>query len=108
MQFRKILIEAGANVIPAEVEAHRPEIVSVLLGEPEAITGRTIPQMVASAWKGKTELRVAALLSRPPWDRMAEDIREWLLEEGWYWLDTKGGRRWFPPEHDSSECAEVR
>lgn len=104
MDFRKILIEAGANVIPAEVEAHRPEIVSVLLGDSQAIAGLTIPQMIASAWPDKTELRVAALLSRPPWDRMAEDIREWLLEEGWSYLNMEDGRRWYPPEYDLSAC----
>ena len=102
MDFRRILEEAGANTMPAEVQAHRPEIVSVLLGQPEAITGLTLAQMLAEAFPEKTELRVAALLSRPPWDRMSEDIREWLLEEGWIYLDMEDGRRWYPPEYDLS------
>lgn len=107
MDFAQILREAGANVIPLEIEVHRPEIVAVLLAQPEAITGMSIPEMVASAWPGKAPLNVVARLSRPPWDRMAEDIREWLLVEGWYWRDTREGRRWFPPEYDSGAWAET-
>ena len=77
---------------------------NVLLSDPEAIAGRTVPEMVSSAWADKPELRVAAIVSLPPFDRMAEDIREWFLEMGWYWVDTKDGRRWYPPEHDLRSC----
>ena len=108
MDFEQILIEAGATVIPFDLSAHRPEIVSVLLAQPETIAGQTIPEMLAPAWPDKPYLEVATRLSRAPWNSMAEDIRDWLLAEGWYWLDTEDGRRWFPPEHDSSAWAEVQ
>ena len=107
MAIERILIEAGAHVRPLEDESSRPEIVNVLLAKPEAITGQTIPHMIAPAWPEKPYMAVAERLSRPPWDRMAEDIRECLLAEGWYWRDTRDGRRWFPPEHDSSAWAET-
>ena len=106
-QIHQILIEAGANVTPLDHENHRPEIVNLLLAKPKAITGQTIPHMIAPAWPDKNYMEVAARLSRAPWDRMAEDVRECLLAEGWYWRDTQDGRRWFPPEHDSSASAET-
>ena len=107
-QIHQILIEAGAHTIPHDIEGHRPEIVNLLLAEPEAITGQTIPEMIAPAWPGRNYMEVAARLSREPWRSMTEDIRDWLLAEGWYWRDTPDGRRWFPPEFDSSGWAEVQ
>ena len=107
-QIHQILIEAGANVIPRDIADYRPEIVNVLLAQPDVITGRTVPEMVAAAWPGQPTMHVAARLSRPPWDAMADAIREWLLAEGWYFKDTaEGGRRWFPPEFDSSGWSET-
>ena len=107
-QIHQILIEAGAHAIPLDIYGDRPEIVNLLLAQPEAITGQTIPEMIAPAWPGRNYMEVAARLSREPWRSMAEDIRDWLLAEGWYWRDTRDGRRWFPPEFDSSGWAEVQ
>ena len=66
MAIERILIEAGAHVRPLEDESHRPEIVNVLLAKPEAITGQTIPEMIAPAWPEKPYMEVAARLSRAP------------------------------------------
>ena len=107
MAIERILIDAGARVRPLEEESYRPEIVNVLLAKPKAITAQTIPEMIAPAWPDKPYMEVAARLSRPPWDRMWADIVESLLADGWHWMDTRGGRRWFPPEHDSSEWVET-
>ena len=107
MDFERILREAGANVRPYDDESHRPEILNVLLARSESITGQTIPEMIAPAWPSKSYLDVAARLSRRPWNRMAEDIRDCLLTEGWFWRDTADGRRWFPPEFDSSAYCET-
>ena len=106
-QVHQILIEAGANLIPRDIADYRPEIVNVLLAQPDAISGQTIPEMLAAAWPGQPAMRVAARLSRAPWDTMADAIREWLLAEGWYFRDTGDGRRWFPPEFDSSGWSET-
>ena len=107
-QIHQILIAAGGRTIPEDIKSHRPEIVNLLLAEPDVITGQTIPEMVAPAWPGRNYMEVAARLSREPWRLMAEDIRDWLLAEGWYWRDTRDGRRWFPPEFDSSAWPEVQ
>ena len=108
MDFEKILQEAGANAMPLEEEVHRPEILNVLLARSESITGQTIPEMIAPAWPSKSHMNVAARLSRQPWNYMAEDIRDCLLAEGWHWRDIPGGRRWFPPEFDSSAWLETQ
>ena len=105
-QIHQILVEAGANVMPEDLIMQRPEIINALMARPEAITGKTIPEMIAPAWPGKNDMAVAAHLSRDPWSRMAEDIRDWLLGEGWYWRDTCDGRRWFPAEWNSSGWSE--
>ena len=107
MDFEKILREVGANVRPHDDESHRPEILNVLLARSESITGQTIPEMIAPAWPSKNYIDVAARLSRRPYKRMAEDIRDCLLADGWYWRDTSDGRRWFPAEFDSSAWVET-
>ena len=106
MDFEAILREAGAHVRPQDDESHRPEVVNVLLAQPESITGLTIPEMIAPAWPTKNGMAVAARLSRRPWNRMAEDIRDCLLAEGWHWRDSPSGRRWFPAEFNSSAWVE--
>ena len=107
MDFEKILREAGANVRPHDDESHRPEILNVLLARSESITGQTVSEMIAPAWPSKSYIDVAARLSRRPYKRMAEDIRDCLLAEGWYWRDTSDGCRWFPAEFDSSAWVET-
>ncbi len=102
MDFDEILQEAGGRVEPYLIRSERPEIVNLLLARPEVITGMTIPRMVAPAWPDKPYEWVVARLSRPPWELMAQDIRESLLSAGWYWRDTPEGRAWYPPEFDSS------
>ena len=66
MDFESILREAGANLRPQDDEAHRPEILNVLLAQSESITGQTIPEMIAPAWPSKSHMNVAARLSRQP------------------------------------------
>ena len=106
MDFESILREAGANVRPQDDESHRPEVMNILLAIPDQIIGMTIPEMVASAWPTDSLMAVAARLSRRPWNRLAEKIRECLLGEGWYWCDTPSGRRWFEAEADCGAWVE--
>ena len=106
MDFDDILAQAGGNVRSRDDETYRPEIVNVLLAEPEAITGLTITDMLWPAWPESRFMEVAAKLSRKPWARMVEDIKTCLIAEGFYWRDTPSGRRWFPAEYDSSAWAE--